>query len=67
MDYLIIVIVVIAIVLTLLSKFYGLSMVFPTLLIILAILMSLLSNSLKERKDKKKLQNIEDKIKENKK
>lgn len=67
MDYLIIVIVIVAIILTLLSKFYGLSMIFPTLLIILAIIMSFLSSSLKTRKDKKNLQDIEKNINENKK
>lgn len=69
MDYLIIAIVIVAIILTLLSKFYGLSMIFPTLLIILAIIMSFLSSSLKTRKDKKNLQDqdIEKNINENKK
>lgn len=67
MDYLIIAIVIVAIILTLLSKFYGLSIVFPTLLMILAIIMSFLSNSLKTRKDKKNIQNIKNELKENKK
>ncbi len=67
MDYLVIAIVIVAIILTLLSKFYGLSIVFPTLLMILAIIMSFLSSSLKTRKDKKNLQNIKNELKENKK
>lgn len=67
MDYLIIAIVIVAIILTLLSKFYGLSIVFPTLLMILAVIMSFLSSSLKTRKDKKNLQNIKNELKENKK
>lgn len=65
MDYLVIVVAIVAIILVFLSRFYGLSIIFPTLLIILAIIMYFLSSSLKSRKDKKKFQDIEKYIKEN--
>lgn len=65
MDYLVIVVAIVAIILVFLSKFYGLSIIFPTLLIVLAIIMYFLSSSLKSRKDKKKFQDVEKYIKEN--
>jgi len=67
MDYLIIIIVAVAIILTILSKIYVLSMVFPTLLIILAIMLCFVSSSIKNRKDNKNLQEIKKSLKENKK
>ncbi len=66
MDYLIIFIVIVAIILVFLSRFYGLSIVFPTLLIILALIMCKLSSAIKIRKDKKEYGKIKDCIKNDK-
>lgn len=53
MNYLVMVLAIISIILVLVCKYYSLSIVYPTLVIILTILLDIASNMLKARKDKK--------------
>ena len=53
MHYLVLVIACIAIVLVFICKYYGLSIIYPTLVIILAIVLDVLSNTITSRKNKR--------------
>ena len=53
MHYLVLVIACIAIVLVFICKYYGLSIIYPTLVIILAVVLDVLSNTISSRKNKR--------------
>ena len=53
MHYLVLVIACIAIVLVFICKYYGLSIIYPTLVIILAIVLDVLSNTITSRKNRR--------------
>ena len=53
MHYLVLVIACIAIVLVFIYKYYGLSIIYPTLVIILAVVLDVLSNTISSRKNKR--------------
>lgn len=53
MNFLVIVVAVVAIILVFLSKIYNLSIVYPTLVIILAVVLDILVNAINDRKNKK--------------
>lgn len=61
MHYFVLTIAVIAIVLVFICKYYGLSIIYPTLVIILAIVLDVLSNTIINRKSKKENINIKEK------
>ena len=53
MHYLVLVIACIAIVLVFICKYYGLSIIYLTLVIILAVVLDVLSNTINKRKNKR--------------
>lgn len=53
MHYLVLVIACIAIALVFICKYYGLSIIYPTLVIILAVVLDILSNTITSRKNRK--------------
>lgn len=53
MHCLVLIIACIAIVLVFICKYYGLSIIYPTLVIILAIVLDVLSNTITSRKNKR--------------
>ena len=53
MHCLVLIIACIAIVLVFICKYYGLSIIYPTLVIILAIVLDVLSNTISSRKNKR--------------
>ena len=58
MHYIVLVIACIAIVLVFICKYYGLSIIYPTLVIILAVVLDVLSNTTSNRKNRKENNNI---------
>ncbi len=63
MNYLVIVCAIISIVLIFLSKLYKLSVVYPSLMIILTIILDIVSNTIRKRKENKEYNSIKDKVK----
>ena len=63
MHYLVLVVALIAIVLAIIFKINGLSMFYPTLLIILAVILDVLSNVISERKNKKMYEELKNRVK----
>ncbi|MBO5477386.1 MAG: hypothetical protein J6A15_06535 [Clostridia bacterium] len=63
MHYLVLVVALIAIVLAIIFKINGLSMFYPTLLIILAVILDVLSNVISERKNKKMDEELKNRVK----
>ena len=63
MHILVLISAAVTIILVILSKFYSLSIIYPSLMLILTIILDLLSNTLQTRKDKKLEKNIEEEIK----
>lgn len=61
MNYFVIILAIISIILVFLSRFYELSIVYPTLMIILTIFIDVLVNTIKNRKKKKENINIKEK------
>ena len=53
MNYIVVILAVISIVLVFISKLYNLNIIYPTLMIILTIVMDIVSHKLKSKKDKK--------------
>lgn len=60
MNYIVLVIAIVAIILVFLARFLGLSIIYPTLVIVLAILLDIVTNKIKSRKEKKERNNIKD-------
>ncbi len=60
MNILVIIICVIAFILVFFCRVYGLSVIYPTLLIILAIILDILTNTLNSQRRKKEYTNIEE-------
>lgn len=60
MNYLVIVVSLIAIVLVFLAKIYDFSMIYPTLLIVLAVILDVLVNTINERKNRKIDKNLDE-------
>ena len=58
MNYWVLLFALISIILVLISKFYGLSILYPTLFIIFTIIFDLISNTIRENKDRKEHSNI---------
>jgi hypothetical protein len=63
MHILVLISAAVTIILVILSKFYSLSIIYPSLMLILTIILDLLSNTLQTRKDKKLEKKIEEEIK----
>ena len=63
MHILVLISAAVTIILVILSKFYSLSIIYPSLMLILTIMLDLLSNTLQTRKDKKLEKKIEEEIK----
>ena len=61
MNYFVIILAIISIILVFLSRFYELSIVYPTLIIILTIFVDVLVNTIKNRKKNKENINIKEK------
>ncbi|MGN1012573.1 MAG: hypothetical protein ACI4ON_01925 [Clostridia bacterium] len=61
MNYFVIILAIISIILVFLSRFYELSIVYPTLIIILTIFIDVLVNTIKNRKKNKENINIKEK------
>ena len=61
MNYFVIILAIISIILVFLSRFYELSIVYPTLMIILTIFVDVLVNTIKNRKKNKENNNIKEK------
>lgn len=61
MNYFVIILAIISIILVFLSRFYELSIVYPTLMIILTIFVDVLVNTIKNRKKNKENINIKEK------
>ena len=61
MNYFVIILAIISIILVFLSRFYELSIVYPTLMIILTIFVDVLINTIKNRKKNKENINIKEK------
>lgn len=61
MNYFVIILAIISILLVFLSRFYELSIVYPTLMIILTIFVDVLVNTIKNRKKNKENINIKEK------
>ena len=62
MNLIVIISACITIILAFLYKFYSLSIIFPTLMLILTIVLDILSNTIKTRKDKKHEESIEKEV-----
>ncbi len=60
MHILVLISAAVTIILVILSKFYSLSIIYPSLMLILTIILDLLSNTLQTRKDKKLEKKIEE-------
>lgn len=60
MNYLVIIICIVAIVVAVICKMYGYSMIFPTLIIIFAVLADVIVNTLADKKHKKEYTNLDD-------
>ena len=62
MHCLVLIIACIAIVLVFICKYYGLSIIYPTLVIILAVVLDILSNTITSRKENNSLKkdNLDD-------
>ena len=58
MNYIVVILAVISIVLVFISKLYNLNIIYPTLMIILTIVMDIVSHKIKSKKDKKEGLNI---------
>ncbi len=58
MNYWVLLFALISIILVLISKFYGLSILYPTLFIIFTIIFDLISNTIIENKERKEHSNI---------
>ncbi len=67
MNYSVIFFAVLSIILVLLSKFYGLSILYPTLLIIFTIILDLIINTINAKREKKEHNRLDEIIKKNKK
>lgn len=63
MHILVLISAAVTIILVILSKFYSLSIIYTSLMLILTIILDLLSNTLQTRKDKKLEKKIEEEIK----
>ena len=57
MHILVLISAAVTIILAILSKIYSLSIIYPSLMLVLTILLDLISNTLETRKDKKKKKN----------
>ena len=62
MEYVVIISAIVSIALVLISKIYGISIVYPSLMIVLTIVIDVLSNTIRSRKSKKDI-NIDEYIK----
>ena len=58
MNYWVLLFALISIILVLISKFYGLSILYPTLFIIFTIIFDLISNTIRGNKERKEHSNI---------
>ncbi|MBR2785533.1 MAG: hypothetical protein IKD74_06080 [Clostridia bacterium] len=63
MHILVLISAAVTIILAILSKIYSLSIIYPSLMLVLTILLDLISNTLETRKDKKLEKKIEEEIK----
>lgn len=63
MHILVLISAAVTIILAILSKIYSLSIIYPSLMLVLTILLDLISNTLETRKDKKLKKKIEEEIK----
>ncbi len=62
MEYVVIIFAIVSIALVFISKIYGISIVYPSLMIVLTIVIDVLSNTIRSRKAKKNI-NIDEYIK----
>ncbi len=62
MEYVVIIFAIVSIALVFISKIYGISIVYPSLMIVLTIVIDVLSNTIRSRKAKKDI-NIDEYIK----
>ena len=62
MEYVVIISAIVSIALVLISKIYGIRIVYPALMIVLTIVIDVLSNTIRSRKSKKDI-NIDEYIK----
>lgn len=62
MEYVVIIFAIVSIVLVFISKIYGISIIYPSLMILLTIVIDVLSNTIRSRKAKKDI-NIDEYIK----
>ena len=62
MEYVVIISAIVSIALVFISKVYGISIVYPSLMIVLTIVIDVLSNTIRSRKAKKNI-NIDEYIK----
>ena len=60
MNILVIIVAIISIFLVFLTRYYGLSVIYPTLTIVLAIILDILANTLARRKEKKENTNLKE-------
>lgn len=60
MNYLVIAICVIAIIMAIFCKINGLSLIYPTIVIILGIIADIIVNTITERKNKKEYTNLDE-------
>jgi len=63
MHYFVLVVSLLAIILAIVFKICNLSMIFPTLLIIFAVVLDILSNTIERRKDKKMEEELKNRVK----
>lgn len=66
MNYIVIISAIITVILVFLTKYFKLSIVYPTLMIILTIVLDIVSNKLRFNKDKKERINLSNIINKNK-
>lgn len=63
MNYVVIISAIITIILAIISKVYGISIIYPTLMIVLTIILNVIANTIKYNKDKREDTNIKDILK----
>ena len=63
MNYSVLFFVILSIILVFLSKFYGLSILYPTLLIIFTIILDLIINTINAKREKKEHNSLDEIIK----
>ncbi len=66
MNYIVIISAIITVMLAIIVKFFNLSLIYPTLMLILTIILDIIANTIKSNKDKKECNNLNKIIKNNK-